>query len=237
VSTTISMATEAAPSRRGNGPPNVRRLLERRAALASSSPGPPYDPVALVESVVNYAYDQAGWYARRRFRPDLRDDLAHAAIVQLQADANAGKYRPEYAPTTWAHQVCRTVIPREFNRIAWAVRVPVIAGRGDEEKMTAEQVAAMAVVTAASAPVTEWNVITSDGSGLEDAEEADRLLRAVDSLPDPFQSVIRAYYGIGREPLGVVALGKEMSVSREWVRNLKDRGERMLRAMLSETED
>lgn len=229
--------TTAAPSRRRDAPPDIKRLMERRAMEQQRKSLPlPYDPAALVASVVDYAYHQAGWYARRRRRPDLRDDLAQAAIAQLQSDANAGKYRPEYAPTTWAHQVCRTVMPREFNRIAWPVKVPVVVGRDDGSgRLNPEQAAAWAVVRAGGCQPAEWHVTTEDDRELDENDEIARAVAAVDGLPEPIRSVVRASYGIGTAgPMAARAIGKQLGISHEHARHLRLRGERMLRMMLDD---
>ena len=59
----------------------------------------------------------------------------------------------------------------------------------------------------------------------EQQEIGDSLRALVKRLPKRLREVIQAYYGLeGEEPQTLQAIGEEMGVTREWVRQLRNRG-------------
>ena len=81
-----------------------------------------------------------------------------------------------------------------------------------------------------------YNVIKSKDSTSPDQEVMNESLttdieQALETLPDRERDVVRLYFGIGeRNPLSLVEIGEIFDITRERVRQIKEKGIRLLRS-------
>jgi RNA polymerase primary sigma factor len=73
----------------------------------------------------------------------------------------------------------------------------------------------------------ELGELVGAGSGLEEeidlSMEGEALHRAIETLPEREQAVIRLRFGFEGEPMTLQEVGKQLGLSREWVRRLEAR--------------
>ena len=55
------------------------------------------------------------------------------------------------------------------------------------------------------------------------------ILRVLETLPDKERKVVKHYFGINEKPMTLIEIGRMMDLSRERVRQLRDKGLRDLR--------
>lgn len=77
--------------------------------------------------------------------------------------------------------------------------------------------------------MADKSTIDKDFAQEEMEEMLEKLNCAINSLPDTQKYIIHNYYGIGTEPLSLKKIGQELGVSRENIRNQRDRAEKSIR--------
>jgi RNA polymerase sigma factor (sigma-70 family) len=248
----MSMTTEAAPSRRGNGPPNVRRLMERRAREASPIE-PPYDPDKLIESVWPAIQKLANARAVKLGRPDLADDFAGEVLAHAYRQAKMGRYDPSRGvPSTWIYAIARTPLQRAVNTYVRMIAIPpddwrrggsTHADPEEAERRNRNVERASQAMARVGFDRDSGEYDPPDHRGGDDPDPADAihdrqmldLVRSkIGGLKESQARVLRLRYGMddGRART-LIEVGREVGVTRERVRQIEQDALNRLRALLA----
>lgn len=191
-------------------------------------------PNELVMSVRPWCRTLAARYAAMRRRYDLTDDLEASLVSKLLELAHRPEMGSSYDPgrgsrSHWAAQVASTHLPREFDRLAWPVRLPAHAdaqngtdkGTGSVQKGFAVATAGFAVPVDLVDPAEDRATPTGE---LEDRDERRFVLDVLRWLPERERAAVEAYYGLDGGPGQLSSAASRLGTSREGARQIRNRG-------------